>query len=181
MWHWRRGKKEKPSSISQSSFAKWADECVELVCEKAGVKLDYSLESLRSLDATASRLKLEEQGELQSDLLGAYIVLTGSYLGEVIVRNLNGKWERTGAPLGWAVRLSDREIDVFQIAFESISEPDRFARFYRELRPEDKQAGENPGTRSGLEELIVRGYTSEIEKPEEESQPLETLEEEYEY
>jgi hypothetical protein len=178
MRRWKRGEKEKPFSINRDSLAKWADECVELVNEKAGVKLDYSLESLRSLDIAVSRLKPEDQGELQSDLLGAYIVLTGSYLGEVIVRSLNGKWEKTSSPLGWVVRLGDREIDVFQIAFESVSQPDRFSRFHRELNSGEKKVEENPGARSELEELIVKGYTSEIEKPQEEPLLWEDPEEE---
>jgi len=128
------------------------------------VKLDYSLESLSNLDSAVSRLRpVEDQDGLQSDFLGAYIVLTGSYLGEVIVRSLNGRWEKTGSPLGWAVRLGDREIDVFKIAFESISEPNRFTRFYWELRP-GEPVERNPGAHSELEELIVKDYTSEVEK-----------------
>lgn len=179
MWRWKHGGK-KPSSISRG-FAKWAGECVELVDEKAGVKLDYSLESLKTLDAAVSRLKPEEHGEFQGELLGAYIVLTGSYLGEVIVRSLDGKWEKTGSPLGWAVKLGVREIDVFQIAFESISQPGRFSRFLAELNPEGGQAEGKPDALSEIEKLIVEGYTSEIEKPEEKRLPWETLEEEYEY
>ena len=179
MWSRKRGNRRKPPSISQDSFAKWAGECVELASEKAGVELDYSLESLSNLDSAVSRLKPEDQGELQSDLLGAYIVLTGSYLGEVIVRSLNGKWEKTSSPLGWVVRLGDREIDVFQIAFESVSQLDRFGRFHKELNPVEKKIGENPGARSELEELIVKGYTSEIEKPREEPLLWEDPEEEY--
>ncbi|MEM2598928.1 MAG: hypothetical protein QW796_04305 [Thermoproteota archaeon] len=181
MWRRKRGGKN-PSSISRDSFAKWADECVELVAEKAGVKLDYSLEFLKTLDAVVSKLKPEDRGELQSELLGAYIVLTGSYLGEVVVRNLSGKWEKTGSPLGWAVKLGDTEIDVFQIAFESVSQPDRFSRFHSELNSKGEQSGGNSRVLSELEELIVKGYTSEIEMPEEkEPLPWETLEEDYEY
>ncbi|MBO3842670.1 MAG: hypothetical protein FGF48_09705 [Candidatus Brockarchaeota archaeon] len=179
MWRWKRGRKEGSSSISRDSFAKWAGECVELVAEKTGVKLDYSLESLKTLDAAVSGLKPEE---FQSELLGAYIVLTGSYLGEVIVRNLDGKWGKTGSPLGWAVKIGDMEIDVFQIAFESVSQPDRFSRLHSELDSKGEQAGVNPRVLSELEELIVKGYTSEIEKPEKrEPLPWEALEEDYEY
>lgn len=179
MWRWKPGGK-KHSGISVDSFAKWAGECVEIVGEKAGVKLDYSLESLKILDAAVSGLKPEDYGGFQSELLGAYIVLTGSYLGEVIVRNLNGKWEKTSSPLGWSVRLGVREIDVFQIAFESVSQPDRFSRLHSELNQRGRQAGRKPLALSELEKLIVDGYTSEIEEPEEKRLPWETLEE-YEY
>ncbi len=182
MWRWKRGRKKDSSSISRDSFAKWAGECVKLVDEKTGVKLDYSLESLKNLDAVVSRLKPEDPGEFQSELLGAYIVLTGSYLGEVLVRSRGGKWEKTGSPLGWAVKLGVREIDVFQIAFESVSQPDRFSRLHSELDSKGEQAGGMPRVLSELEELIVKGYTSEIEEPKKkEPLPWETLEEDYEY
>ncbi|MCX8183102.1 MAG: DUF6278 family protein [Crenarchaeota archaeon] len=182
MWRWKHGGKEKPSKISRESFAKWAGECVELVYEKTGVKLDYSLESLKTLDATVCTLKPEDQEELQSELLGAYIVLTGSYLGEVVVRSLNGKWEKTDSPLGWVVKLGLKEIDVFQIAFESVSQPDRFSRFHSELNQEKIQVEVKPEALSELEGLIVKGYTTEVEVPEKERPPWEEmLEEDYEY
>ncbi|MGQ9690289.1 MAG: DUF6278 family protein [Thermoproteota archaeon] len=184
MWHWKR-RKNNTLGPRQGSFAKWAGKCVELAGEKAGVKLDYSLESLKSLDAADSRLRLDakDPGELPSDVLGAYLILTGSYLGEVIVRNLSGKWEKTESPLGWAVRLGGEEIDVFQVAFESISEPSRFSEFYRKLCSEEKNGETTPRENTGilpseLEELMARVYTSEEEKPEEqEQQPWENSEE----
>ncbi|MEM3661120.1 MAG: hypothetical protein QXU11_12150 [Thermoproteota archaeon] len=115
-------------------FTEIAKHYVKRVGDKTGVKLDYSLESLRSLADVSSRLiRVEDPSKISKEFLFLHVLQTGSYIGETIIRSLNGKWVEDKNPVGWAVGLDGEKIDVFQIALESVVTPDRFNELYEKL------------------------------------------------
>jgi hypothetical protein len=67
-----------------------ADECVNLVDDIFGHRLDYSLDSLRVLDQACSLLL--EDGPLPEQRLELWYQLAGAYTGEVCLRAYGGEW-----------------------------------------------------------------------------------------
>lgn len=102
-------------------FPEIAEKYVKKVEEKLGVKLDYSLESLKNLSKVTSRLLEDIKGSRDSVniAIALYAISTASYIGEVIVRNQNGKWVEANNRLGWAVRFDSKEVNVLQTVIES--------------------------------------------------------------
>ncbi len=70
--------------------AKYASLAVSMAEKLEGIKLDYSPNSLKSVDEII--LKFHKAGKKPEDIQRAIIVL-GCYVGEVMIRNLGGKWE----------------------------------------------------------------------------------------
>ena len=68
-----------------------AAEAVQSSRDKLGIELDYSIESLETLDRLLN--DLHASGRKSRDLGGA-VILFGCYLGEVLIRKLGGKWVR---------------------------------------------------------------------------------------
>ncbi|MGC8831511.1 MAG: hypothetical protein ACP5PQ_02905 [Thermoproteota archaeon] len=128
-------KEEKGIRVDQEFFRKSADKYVKLVGESFHDKLDYSLDSLNRLDELAkkTRLGIEDPEKLEK-ILRFYVIGVGSYLGEVLVRNLNARWEESESMLGWVVTINRDKFDVFHIAFESIRDPNRFKNLYNRLK-----------------------------------------------
>ncbi|MBO3841864.1 MAG: hypothetical protein FGF48_05545, partial [Candidatus Brockarchaeota archaeon] len=119
----------------ESLFHKLAEKYVKTVKSRLELKLDYSLSSLRSLDNVSRILRhgVQDPAKLQKDSLATHLLQTGSYLGETIVRSLNGKWVKAENPVGWTVSLDGEKIDVFQIVLESIFMPNRFNELFEKL------------------------------------------------
>lgn len=67
-----------------------AEECVTLVAQEHGHRLDWSLESLEALDGVCAGLVAE--GPLAGDRLRLWRMLAGAYTGEVVVRAFDGSW-----------------------------------------------------------------------------------------
>jgi hypothetical protein len=69
-----------------------ADLCVQLAKSVSGVDLDYSVESLRSLDDIIEGMR--EEGLTAVD--AERVLLTfGCYVGEVMIRHSNAQWRKT--------------------------------------------------------------------------------------
>jgi hypothetical protein len=95
-------------------------------------KFDYSVKSLKALDEiinttwTKDRFKdAKFMGPENIDNL-AYtgIVLDfGSYFGEVLIKQLKGKWIQSKELGGWVVNAKNAHINVFHIIQDCFSEP----------------------------------------------------------
>src|SRR4051812_12703106 len=88
-----------------------AAEAVQSSREKLGIELDYSIESLETLDRILNEVHVSGR---KSQEMGGAVLVFGCYLGEVILRKLGGKWLRaedagyaavTGFPI--VLRLSE--------------------------------------------------------------------------
>ncbi|MEH0936585.1 hypothetical protein [Micromonospora psammae] len=99
-----------------------ADECVELVSRQFGRRLDWSPESLSTLDEVC--VDLLADGPLADERLDLWWRLIGAYTGEVVIRAYGGEWVAhetspgvpavsalglTGFPFGLAARVLDEE------------------------------------------------------------------------
>ncbi|MGW0930305.1 hypothetical protein [Streptomyces sp. NPDC002644] len=77
-----------------------ATQCVELVEERFGRRLDWSLDSLGELDGACHALLAE--GPLAEERMELWWKLVGAYTGEVLVRAYGGRWitheQSPGAP-----------------------------------------------------------------------------------
>lgn len=108
-------------------FKHCSAECVEWFYSTELKSIDYTPNSLMELDRVIDEnrprelfkdIDIEDEENPYSNILLRVILTTGSYLGEVLVNNLNGKWER-GEARGWNVSLGEARLNVFQIAEES--------------------------------------------------------------
>ncbi|MGK5739679.1 hypothetical protein [Micromonospora sp. URMC 103] len=99
-----------------------AEECVDLVSRQFGRRLDWSTESLSTLDEVC--VDLLADGPLTDERLDLWWQLTGAYTGEVVVRAHGGAWVEhetspgapavavlgvTGFPFGLAARVLSGE------------------------------------------------------------------------
>lgn len=78
------------NNLTPEDAAKYATLAVSMAEKLEGVNLDYSPNSLKSVDEII--LKFHMAGKKPEDMQRAIIVL-GCYVGEVMIRNLGGKWE----------------------------------------------------------------------------------------
>ncbi|MDR2987511.1 MAG: hypothetical protein LBV34_22000 [Nocardiopsaceae bacterium] len=67
-----------------------AAECVQLSADQFGETLDWSLDSLVTLDGVCSRLL--DDGPLTEPRLSLWWQLIGAYTGEVVLRTYGGSW-----------------------------------------------------------------------------------------
>ncbi|MFG3599602.1 hypothetical protein [Micromonospora chersina] len=99
-----------------------AGECVDLVSRQFGRWLDWSPESLSTLDIVCADLLAD--GPLAEERLDLWWRLIGAYTGEVVIRAYAGEWVEhetspgapavsalgvTGFPFGLAARVLDAE------------------------------------------------------------------------
>ena len=99
-----------------------ADECVNLVSRQFDRTLDWSAESLTTLDEVCAALLAE--GPLTDERRDLWWKLIGAYTGEVVIRAHGGAWVEhetspgapavsalgvTGFPFGLAARILDGE------------------------------------------------------------------------
>lgn len=78
------------TGVTPDQAPKIAEIAVDVVKQVDGYQLDYSPESLQTVDKIA--LKLHEEGKTPQSIPKTILVL-GCYVGEVMVRNLGYKWE----------------------------------------------------------------------------------------
>jgi hypothetical protein len=94
-----------------------AAECVSLVAEIFGHELDYSLESLVTLDQVCANLVAD--GPLSGKRLNLWSHLAGAYTGEVCLRAYGGEWiEDDGAT---AISISGLTGYPFNTAYRVLS------------------------------------------------------------
>jgi hypothetical protein len=67
-----------------------AAECVNLVADNYGYQLDYSLDSLTTLDRVCEQLLAD--GPLSGQRLNLWYQLAGAYAGEVCLLAYGGEW-----------------------------------------------------------------------------------------
>jgi hypothetical protein len=99
-----------------------ANECVDLVSRQFGRRLDWSPESLSTLDEVCVDLLVD--GPLAIERRDLWWQLIGAYTGEVAIRAYGGEWVETetspgapaisvlgvtGFPFGFATRVLDGE------------------------------------------------------------------------
>lgn len=99
-----------------------ANECVDLVSRTFGHQLDWSPESLSTLDEVCASLRVD--GPLADERRNLWGQLIGAYTGEVAIRAHGGEWVThetspgapavsalgvTGFPFGLAARVLDGE------------------------------------------------------------------------
>lgn len=131
---------ERVASAGPRFFKHCSAECVEWFYSMELKPINYTSESLMELDKIIDahwprelfkEISIDSE-EPQSIILLRLVLMTGSYLGEVLVRNLGGQWERT-EDLGWHIRLEDARINVFNIAENSFRESSNFYNTFKLL------------------------------------------------
>ncbi|MGR6318561.1 hypothetical protein Q2K19_33235 [Micromonospora soli] len=109
-------------SVDPAYLHALAEECVNLVSRQFGRRLDWSPESLSTLDEVC--VDLLADGPLTDERLDLWWQLIGAYTGEVVIRAHGGEWVEhetspgapgvsalgvTGFPFGLAARVLDGE------------------------------------------------------------------------
>jgi hypothetical protein len=98
-------------------------------------QLDYSIESLKRLDQfidgsyPKDRFQNAIFGKKDNFNNSAYTNLTinfGSYFGELLIRQLNGKWITSPSLNVWVININGLEINVFHIAQECFHETSKY-------------------------------------------------------
>jgi hypothetical protein len=74
-------------------LAEIAVAAVRLAKENFNIDFDYSPASLKALDEALGSREYFEEAELDEESEEAIITMLGAYLGEVVRRNLDGRWE----------------------------------------------------------------------------------------
>jgi hypothetical protein len=125
---------ERVASAGPSFFRHCSAECVEWFYSIELKPIDYTPESLIELDRIIDTywpkelfksIDISNEEDPRSVILLRLVLMTGSYLGEVLIRSLGGKWEKS-EDLGWHVLLKGKRINVFNIAEESFREASGF-------------------------------------------------------
>jgi hypothetical protein len=106
---WRRADRRSPSG-RPSPWAAEAAVFVEIMGDLAPeVRLDYSPASLSSLEEFIAR-QFDPPG---SSFFGESLAVgVGAYVGEVVIRNLGGRWEPDGAPVVVGIGRIERTYPV---------------------------------------------------------------------
>jgi hypothetical protein len=121
------------------------------------VDLDYTYESLPRLDEFADRqgalldVMADEQDDDEriADIHTGFTIRAGSYFGEVLVRELGGKWVQTDD--GWQVAVPEgpedddpATVDVFEVAAHSFAKQPVFVEMAEQcgLEPDTDEADE---------------------------------------
>jgi uncharacterized RDD family membrane protein YckC len=82
---------EEPVALTPENAHEAAAEAVQSSREELGIELDYSIESLETLDRILNDVHVSGR---KSREMGGAVIIFGCYLGEVIIRKLGGKWLR---------------------------------------------------------------------------------------
>ena len=77
-------------SVDRSGLIEIAEQCVVLVAERFGERLDWTIDSLGRLDHMCAQLLAE--GPLSTQRFDVWWKVIGAYLGEVVIRTYDGVW-----------------------------------------------------------------------------------------
>lgn len=92
------------NTVDHQALENLAAECVKLVAERFGRKLDWSVESLAELDDAFASLLMD--GPLTGTRLDLWWKLVGAYTGEVAIRAYGGQWvSHPNAPGAYAISV----------------------------------------------------------------------------
>ncbi|MEM2940426.1 MAG: hypothetical protein QW304_02620 [Thermoproteota archaeon] len=131
--------KERITEAGPPFFKHCSAECVEWFYSMELKPIDYDQNSLMELDRVIDTywpkerfrdVDIEDEENPYSTILLRLMLMTGSYLGEVLIRNLGGTWDRA-EDSGWHIRLKERRINVFNIAKESFQNSPKFYETFR--------------------------------------------------
>ncbi|MEM2088211.1 MAG: hypothetical protein QXF52_05980 [Thermoproteota archaeon] len=131
--------KERITEAGPPFFRHCSAECVEWFYSMELKPIDYDPNSLMELDRVIDNywpkerfrdVDIEGEENPYSRILLRLMLMTGSYLGEVLVRSLGGIWDRA-EDLGWHIRLKEERINVFNIAKESFQGSPKFYETFR--------------------------------------------------
>lgn len=120
-------------------FKHCSAECVEWFYSMELKPIDYTPNSLVELDRVIDTywpkerfrdIDIGDEENPYSTILLRLMLMTGSYLGEVLVRNLSGRWDMA-EDSGWHIRLKEDRINVFNIAKESFQDSPKFYETFR--------------------------------------------------
>ncbi len=107
----------KASLVTPETFRKEAQETVSTAKEIFEAKLDFTAESIKTLDKMIEEGWKTPMGEKEAYELSMSILSLGSYLGETIIKNLGGKWQVDIAEKNPVEKmLSAKIIDLGKIA-----------------------------------------------------------------
>jgi hypothetical protein len=76
--------------VDAEALRRIAEQCVTLVSEQFGRRLDWSMGSLTELDRTCGDLLAD--GPLAGERLDLWSRLAGAYTGEVVIKLYDGQW-----------------------------------------------------------------------------------------
>lgn len=79
-----------------SSAPRFAEDVAAWVRKQFALELDYSVESLATVDALLARMRAENVP--LDDKVGETLWCLGCYVGEVFVRNANAEWKDAALP-----------------------------------------------------------------------------------
>lgn len=82
-----------PDEGTPAEARRMAEQFVAMMQRKKGVVLDYSPESIASVDAAVDQIKATGATEVQAS---GILYAIGCYIGEVLVRHADGQWKATG-------------------------------------------------------------------------------------
>ena len=89
---------------NSAGVAELAAYVVKASKDSLGIDLDYSVNSLRKVESLLTRMKKWQKGLDHQELAAIF----GSYVGEVLVRNGDGKWVHIEKYSEWGVELPER-------------------------------------------------------------------------
>lgn len=127
---------EGKKKLGPEAFKSFAQGCIKFVYSMSKKSLDYSPGSLKVVDQVLDDTwkkdwfkgrKIGDMTDAKNMIYTGIVLSCGSYLGEVLNRNLGGRWEQNDHMMfGWCANLDRTRANVFHIAHECLFEPSKF-------------------------------------------------------
>ena len=103
-----------------------ARDAVAYVAEQYQLELDFSLASLKKVDAVLVTLHQHEQQQSHSaEVIFTLCNILGAYIGEVFIKNYGGNWHNNTADDSApyiSVHLSDKEFPFASVCYHKITQ-----------------------------------------------------------
>lgn len=103
-----------------------ARDAVAYVAEQYQLELDFSLASLKKVDAVLVTLHQHEQQQSHSaEVIFTLCNILGAYIGEVFIKNYGGNWHNNTADDSApyiSVQLSDKEFPFASVCYHKITQ-----------------------------------------------------------
>ena len=103
-----------------------ARDAVTYVAEQHQLELDFSLASLKKVDAILVTLHQHEQQQSHSaEVIFTLCNILGAYIGEVFIKNYGGNWHNNTADDSApyiSVQLSDKEFPFASVCYHKITQ-----------------------------------------------------------
>lgn len=123
------------------------EEAEEFARERADYEFDFTVASLERLDEYADSQttvldavgeEMDGENELLSGMQDGFVLWFGSYFGEVLVRQFDGRWvvDEDGVHVGVPASDAELEILAFDLAAAAVNDEPRFAKVAAEVERE---------------------------------------------